>query len=107
MDHRHRAGLALRDAVRPRGARVEGEERAGIHAQHGAAQGVIPRQPVAQPIRPVRTHTDGGRLERLTWTESFASFPLFSRDGSKLVFCSSRGASAPRDLNVFIADWIP
>lgn len=51
LDHRHRAGLALRDAVRPRGARVEGEQLAGIHAQHGAAQGVIPRQSVAQAIR--------------------------------------------------------
>ena len=51
LDHRHRAGLALRDAVRPRGARVEGEQPAGIHAQHGAAQGVIPRQAVAQAIR--------------------------------------------------------
>jgi hypothetical protein len=51
LDHRHRAGPAALDAVRPRGARVEGEERAGIHAQHRAAQGVIPRQAVAQAIR--------------------------------------------------------
>ncbi|HAM54489.1 MAG TPA: hypothetical protein DCQ64_03420 [Candidatus Rokubacteria bacterium] len=49
---------------------------------------------------------DGGGLERLTWTESFASFPMFSRDGSQLVFCSNRGAAAPRDLDVFICDWV-
>ena len=51
LDHGHGAGLALRDAVRPHGARVAGEQPAGIHAQHGAAQGVIPRQSVAQAIR--------------------------------------------------------
>jgi hypothetical protein len=49
LDHRHRAGLAL-DPVRPRGARVEGEQPADIHAQHRAAQDVIPRQSVAQAI---------------------------------------------------------
>ena len=48
---------------------------------------------------------DGSGLERVTWAESFASFPMFSRDGTKLVFCGSRAAQAPRDLNVFIADW--
>jgi Tol biopolymer transport system component len=49
---------------------------------------------------------DGSGLERVTWTESFASFPMFSRDGRRLVFCSTRGASAPREINVFIADWV-
>ena len=51
LDHRHRAGPAVLDAVRPRGAGVGSEQRPGIHAQHGAAQGVIPRQAVAQAIR--------------------------------------------------------
>jgi hypothetical protein len=41
LDHRHRAGLAVPDAVRTRGARVESEQRTGIDAQHGAARGVI------------------------------------------------------------------
>jgi hypothetical protein len=31
---------------------------------------------------------------------------MFSRDGTKLVFCGSRNAAAPRDLNVFVADWM-
>ncbi|MEK7371792.1 MAG: hypothetical protein AAB265_10095, partial [candidate division NC10 bacterium] len=61
----------------------------------------IPRQSAAYLI-----DRDGGGLERLTWTESFASFPMFSRDGSQLVFCSNRGAAAPRDLDVFICDWV-
>jgi Tol biopolymer transport system component len=50
-------------------------------------------------------NVDGSGLERVTWTESFASFPMFSRDGGKLVFCGSRNATAPREMNVFLADW--
>ena len=51
-------------------------------------------------------NVDGTGLERVTWTEAFASFPMFSRDGHRLVFCSSRGATEPRELNVFLADWV-
>jgi Tol biopolymer transport system component len=51
-------------------------------------------------------NADGSGLERLTYADSFASFPMFSRDGSTLVFSSSRNAAAPRDLNVFVADWV-
>jgi Tol biopolymer transport system component len=32
---------------------------------------------------------------------------MFTRDGTKLVFSSSRQAAAPRDINVFVADWAP
>jgi TolB protein len=49
---------------------------------------------------------DGRRPERLTYGESFASFPMFSPDGRRLVFCSSRGAAVPREFNVFVADWV-
>ena len=49
-------------------------------------------------------NVDGSGLERVTFAESFASFPMFTRDGKRIVFCSSRGA-APRDLDVFVADW--
>ncbi len=49
---------------------------------------------------------DGSGLERVTHGEVFASFPMFSRDGTKLVFCGSRNAAAPRDINVFVADWV-
>jgi TolB protein len=48
---------------------------------------------------------DGSGLERVTFGEGFASFPMFTRDGKRLAFCSSRGAAAPRDLDVFVADW--
>lgn len=49
---------------------------------------------------------DGTGLERLTYAESFAAFPMFSRDGRRLVFCGSRAATAPREFNVFLADWV-
>jgi Tol biopolymer transport system component len=49
---------------------------------------------------------DGGGIERVTWADGFASFPMFSRDGQKLVFTASRNARGPRELNVFVADWV-
>ena len=49
---------------------------------------------------------DGSGLERVTHAESFASFPMFSRDGSRLVWSGNRNASAPREQNVFVADWV-
>ncbi len=52
-------------------------------------------------------NVDGSGLERVTYAESFAFFPMFARDGSRLVFCGSRNAGAPREMNVFVADWIP
>ncbi|MBM3222022.1 MAG: twin-arginine translocation signal domain-containing protein [Candidatus Rokubacteria bacterium] len=51
-------------------------------------------------------NVDGSGLERLTFADSFASFPMFSRDGKRLVFTANRHASAPREQNVFIADWV-
>jgi TolB protein len=51
-------------------------------------------------------NVDGSGLERVTFAESFASFPMFSRDGTKLVFCGSRNATSPREMNVFVADWV-
>lgn len=36
----------------------------------------------------------------------FNSYPMFSHNGQKLVWASSRGASNPRGLNIFIADWV-
>ena len=50
-------------------------------------------------------NVDGSGLERVTWADGFASFPMFTRDGKRLVFCGSRGASTPRGLDVFTADW--
>jgi Tol biopolymer transport system component len=52
-------------------------------------------------------NVDGTGLERITYGARFDSFPMFSRDGKKLVFASTRKGKDPREFNIFIADWIP
>ncbi len=44
------------------------------------------------------------KLIRLTENNTFDSFPVFSKDGKKLVFSSNREADNPRNTNIFIAD---
>jgi Tol biopolymer transport system component len=51
-------------------------------------------------------HIDGSRLERITFNNVFDSFPMFSRNGKKLVFASNRNPKKPRATDIFIADWI-
>jgi TolB protein len=51
-------------------------------------------------------NVDGTGLERITYGARFDSFPMFSRDGKKLVFASRRNAKEPREFNIFIADWV-
>ena len=48
---------------------------------------------------------DGTGLERVTFNETFDGFPMFSPDGTKLVFASNRHDAKAGDTNVFIADW--
>lgn len=50
---------------------------------------------------------EGDRLERITFAGGFNSFPMFSPEGKKLVFASNRNAKQPREINIFIADWVP
>ena len=49
---------------------------------------------------------DGTGLERITFNDTFDGFPMFSPDGSQLVFASNRGSAAEGDTNVFLADWV-
>ena len=49
---------------------------------------------------------DVSGLEQITFYYEFDGFPMFTRDGKKLVFASSRCNKNPRDTNVLLADWI-
>ncbi len=56
-----------------------------------------------------RINLDGTGLEKLTNSDAvFSAFPMFSYDGSKIVFSSNRVASGTptRATNIFVADWI-
>jgi hypothetical protein len=47
-------------------------------------------------------------LEQVTHDPSgFNAFPMFSRDGKRLVFSSNRNGSVPHETNVFVAEWVP
>jgi len=50
---------------------------------------------------------DGTGLERVTYSDGFDGFPIFSVDGTKLVWASNRNAKAPHETNIFIGDWVP
>ena len=42
----------------------------------------------------------------MTFSEAFDGFPMFSPDGTKLVFASNRNGTKETDTNLFIADWV-
>jgi Tol biopolymer transport system component len=52
-------------------------------------------------------NADGTDLTQITMSPTFDSFPMFSPDGKKLVFCSNRHNARPGETNVFVADWVP
>ncbi len=39
-------------------------------------------------------------------SDDFDGFPMFTRDGKRLVFCSNRYNDKPNETNVFVADWV-
>jgi Tol biopolymer transport system component len=49
---------------------------------------------------------DGSNLEQITFGGHFNAFPMFTRDGKKLVFISDRNAQGSYEFNVFLADWV-
>jgi TolB protein len=48
----------------------------------------------------------GQTAEQVTFTDEFDGFPMFTRDGKKLVFASNRHHDKDGDTNVFVADWV-
>lgn len=63
------------------------------------------RQGKGRKFELYKMNLDGTGLERLTYTGNFNSFPHFSPDGQKLLWVSGREAAAPRQFNVFVADY--
>ena len=53
-----------------------------------------------------KINVDGSGFERITFSDAFDGFPMFSPDGKKLVFASNRNAKTRGETNVFIADWV-
>lgn len=61
-------------------------------------------------------HVESGKTERVTWfqrkregahrSDDFDGFPMFTRDGKRLVFCSNRFNDKPNETNVFVAEWV-
>lgn len=50
---------------------------------------------------------DGTGLEQVTVSGNFNSFPMFSPDGTRLVWASDRNVSKRGEFNIFLADWVP
>lgn len=48
---------------------------------------------------------DGSGLEQVTFSAQFDGFPMWTSDGKRLVFASNRHGAAPRDTNLFLAEW--
>ncbi|MCH8979152.1 MAG: PD40 domain-containing protein, partial [Armatimonadetes bacterium] len=49
---------------------------------------------------------DGTGLERVTFADEFDGFPMFSRDGKRIVWASNRHGSVSGETNIFVADWV-
>ncbi|MEO6443989.1 MAG: hypothetical protein ABIZ91_17950, partial [Gemmatimonadaceae bacterium] len=51
------------------------------------------------------TRAAQGQVEQVTFSPVFDGFPMFSPDGTKLVWASNRHDDKPNETNLFIADW--
>lgn len=58
------------------------------------------------PFNMYTLNQDGTSLEKISRDKGFDAFPMFSRDGKKILFSSNRNNGGGHDTNVFIADWV-
>ncbi|MBA3725818.1 MAG: PD40 domain-containing protein [Armatimonadetes bacterium] len=49
---------------------------------------------------------DGTSLQRITFTPKFDGFPMFTRDGKRLIWAGNRNAKVRGETNIFVADWV-
>jgi TolB protein len=67
---------------------------------------VIEADPRSRNFDLFLVNLDGSNLRQVTFTAVFDGFPMFSPDGTKLVFASNRHGVVEGDTNIFIADWV-
>jgi TolB protein len=58
------------------------------------------------PFNMYTMNADGTNVEKISRDKGFDAFPMFSRDGRKIIFCSNRNNGGTHDTNIFIADWV-
>lgn len=58
------------------------------------------------PFNMYLANIDGSNIRKISRDKGFDAFPMFSRDGKKIVFCSNRNNGGTHDTNIFIADWV-
>jgi TolB protein len=50
-------------------------------------------------------NADGTNIEKVSRDKGFDAFPMFSRNGKRILFSSNRNNGGGHDTNVFVADW--
>ena len=88
------SGLSLED-----GYRIEDESRRIVFASNMA-------DPEGRNFDLYLIDLDGSNLTQITFHPELDAFPMFSSDGSKLVWGSNRHGAEEGDTNVFVADWV-
>jgi hypothetical protein len=105
LHHGDAAGASARHAARTGAARIDIEQHPRVHPQHRPAEPVIPRQPIAQPIRhrqhPLphrhprqhRVHQMGGPLRHPAAATAGTPSAPFTRERHQVL---ARAALAPK-----------